>query len=377
MSAYCDYNAGAPVRPEAAEAAARALALGGNPSSVHARGRAARACVEGAREAIAAALHAPPADVIFTSGATEALQLAVDGARAADRDLVVFRSEIEHAALAERPCDGIFRVDENGVADLFHLEVTLNAAKGRPLVALMLANNETGVIQPVAEAARLVKRFGGLLLCDAAQAFGRMEVSAADIGADYLVVSSHKIGGPPGAGALVLGCDAPFASPRPGGGQERGRRSGTENVPAIAGFAAAAALAEQVRPAEAMRLARLRDGFEAALREYAPDVEVIAVNAPRLCNTSLFALPGVLGETMVIALDLAGVCVSAGAACSAGKVSRRNRVLEAMNAPDEQIVGAVRASFGWNSTSEDAQALAKAVARISRDARVLAREVGR
>jgi cysteine desulfurase len=232
----------------------------------------------------------------------------------------------------------------------------------------MAANNETGIVQPFAEAARLVHEFGGLFLCDAAQAFGRLPSSDLSFGADYLVVSSHKIGGPPGAGALVVGCDAPFAAPRRGGGQERGRRAGTENTPAIAGFGAATRVASRMQEAESARLATLRDGFEKKLRASVPGVELIGTEAPRLSNTSVFALPGLKAETAVIAFDLAGVCVSAGAACSSGKV-RRSRVLEAMGVDPAIADGAVRASFGWASTEGDIDALIEAAARIGAKSR--------
>jgi cysteine desulfurase len=374
VSVYCDYNAGAPVRPEAAEAAGRALAAGGNPSSVHARGRAARAIVETAREEVAAALSARAGDIVFTSGATEALHLAVDAARAADPGIVFLRSAIEHDALAELPCDGVVQVDAHGIIDLDHLDALLGTAKGRPLLALMLANNETGVIEPVEAARELVRKAGGLLLCDAVQAFGRMPLDAAVLGADYLVVSGHKIAGPPGAGALVLGCDAPFASPRRGGGQERGRRPGTENAAAVAGLGAAAVIAGRDWPGEAKRLASLRDSFERDLKAAVPDIEFIGAEAARVCNTSVFVLPGMPAETLVIALDLNGICVSAGAACSSGKV-RKSRVLKAMGAPPAHLAGAVRASFGWASTSANADALVAALARIRRNARALAEEV--
>lgn len=364
MSAYCDYNATAPIRDEAMRAIALALSAGGNASSVHAAGRGARNKIENAREKLGELLRARPADIVFTSGATEALHLAVEAARRADPTIAFVRSAIEHDALAELPSEAVFKVGRDGRADLQDMEAVLDATSGRPLVALMLANNETGVIQPVAEAGEIVRRHGGLLLVDAVQAFGRIDVHAAELGADYLVVSSHKLGGPGGVGALVLGCDAPFASPRRGGGQERGRRSGTENVAGIAGFAAAAGAACAMLDAEAARVAALRDGFEAALKKAVPEVEIVAANSPRLPNTSLFALQGKSAETTVIALDLAGVCVSAGAACSSGKV-RKSRVLEAMGYSDAVAKGAIRASLGHDSQAADVDALLAAVARIT------------
>ncbi len=346
---YCDYNAGAPVRPEAEAALARALAEGGNPSSVHGPGRRARAAIEGARETLARCTGAFAADVVFTSGASEALHLAVEGAGA---DALVL-SGVEHDALAEAyPRAQRLAVGSDGVVRLEALAGVLAAAGPRPLVALMLANNETGAIQPVAQAAALVHAAGGLLLCDAAQALGRIPVERAALGADYLVVSSHKLGGPPGAGALILAPGAPFTPPRRGGGQEQGRRPGTENTPAIAGFAAAIAAAHAAQTQEAQRLAGLRDRFEAMLLDAFPEAEIVARGAPRLPNTSLFALPGLKAEIGVIALDLAGVAVSSGAACSSGKV-RPSRVLAAMGVEPALARSALRVSFGWASREED------------------------
>jgi cysteine desulfurase len=368
MTAYCDYNAGAPVRPEAIDAVARGLTWAGNPSSVHQAGRRARAIVENAREMIGAAVNARPADIVFTSGATEALRLALEGARATDTGLSFIRSAIEHDALAEMKCDDVFNVDRRGIVDLGHLEEVLRAARGRPFVALMLVNNETGAIQPVAAAIELVRKYNGLLLCDAAQAFGRLNLHAAELGADYLVISSHKIGGPHGAGALLLSCDAPFAQPHRGGGQERGRRPGTENVPAIAGFGAAAEYVAKNWAGESARLKTLRDRLERRLREEVRGVEIVGADAPRVNNTSVFALPGLKAETAVIAFDLNGVCVSAGAACSSGKV-RRSRVLEAMGVKPAVMDGAVRASFGWGSSDDDVDALVSAASKIALNAR--------
>ncbi|MES1203243.1 MAG: cysteine desulfurase family protein [Pseudomonadota bacterium] len=369
MTTYCDYNAGAPIRPEAAEAVARALAWSGNPSSVHQVGRRARAMIEHAREMIGAAVNARPSYIVFTSGATEALHLTLEGARAADPEIVFLRSAVEHDALAELKCDDIFKVDRRGIADLNHLEERLRAARGRPLVALMLVNNETGAIQPVAAAIELVRKYSGLLLCDAAQAFGRMNLHAAELGADYLVISSHKIGGAPGAGALILSCDSPFAPPHRGGGQERGRRPGTENVPAIAGFGAAVETVAKNWASESARIKALRDRVERRLREEFRGAEVIGADAPRVGNTALFAFPGVRAETAVISFDLNGVCVSAGAACSSGKV-RRSRVLEAMGVKPAVMDGAVRVSFGWASTDDDVAALIDAAHKVAAGARL-------
>ena len=354
--AYCDYNATAPIRPVAGQAVARALAQGGNPSSVHRAGRTAKATLEGARETVARAVGARARDVIFTSGATEALHLALDAARGAYGDLVV--SDIEHDALweAARPARTI-ACAASGAVDLVALEQAL-AGADRPLVAVMLANNETGVIQPLGEVARRVREAGGLLLVDAAQALSRIDVDLRALDASYLVVSSHKVGGPPGAGALVLSPGAPFSISRRGGGQEQGRRPGTENVAAVAGFAAALAPDGEERA----RVQRLRDLFETLLWDAHPDVTIFGANAARLPNTSLFALPGLAAEIALIALDLDGVALSSGAACSSGKV-KSSRVLAAMGVPLARARCALRASFGWASLEDEP---ARIVASLTR-----------
>jgi cysteine desulfurase len=362
-SAYCDYNAGAPVRPEAADAVARALALGGNPSSVHSAGRAAKALVEDAREKIAAAIGALAENVVFTSGATEALHLALTSALArAPASLII--SAAEHDAAfeqAQRVYDAhITPVDANGVVDLDALSNLFAAAKPG-LLAVQVANNETGVIQPIARVAALAREHGALVLADAAQAMGRIAVNIADLDATYLILSSHKIGGPPGAGALVLAPGAPFVTSRFGGGQERGRRPGTENAPSIAGFGVAAEIAARDQTRAAERLSALRDRFEARLPN---DAVVFGRNASRLPNTSNFALPGVNAETAVIAMDLAGVAISSGAACSSGKV-RSSRVLAAMGVRPDLARSALRVSFGWNSAESDVDAALAALNNLS------------
>lgn len=358
---YCDYNATAPIRPAAAEAVARAFATGGNPSSVHAAGRSAKAELENARAAVAKGVGARARDIVFTSGATEALQLALEAARDTYGDLIV--SGIEHDALWEATASAEemspLRVGADGIVDLDHLDELLGAAN-RPLVAVMLANNETGVIQPVAQVAARVRDAGGLLLVDASQAVGRIPVDIAALDATYLVVSSHKIGGPPGVGALVLASGAPFAITRRGGGQEQGRRPGTENVPAIAGFGAAI---QSVETDEARRTAALRDRFEQRLRQRHGDVVIFGADAPRLPNTSLFALPGAPAELALIALDLERVALSSGAACSSGKV-KSSRVLAAMGVTPSLAKSALRASFGWASRDEDVDRLLAALDKV-------------
>jgi len=359
---YCDYNAGAPVRAEAAVALSRALAAGGNASSVHGLGRRARALIEDAREKIALGLDARAENLVFTSGATEALHLAMSASGAAS----IIVAAVEHDAVFEHAARAfsdvlVAPVKYNGVVDLDSLTTLLAKAAKPSLIALQLANNETGIIQPVAKAAALAREHGALLLVDAAQAFTRVPVSAADLDTTYLVVSSHKIGGPPGAGALVLAPGAPFVTTRFGGGQERGRRPGTENAPALAGFGVAAALGLSVMNEEASRLTALRDRFESNLP---PDAIVFGGSVARLPNTSNFALPGLAAETAVIAMDLEGIAVSSGAACSSGKV-RVSRVLTAMGVASDHAKAALRVSFGWASTESDVDAALAALNTIA------------
>jgi cysteine desulfurase len=366
---YCDYNAGAPIRAEAAVAMSRALAAGGNASSVHSVGRRMRSMIEDARERIGAALDAKAENVVFTSGATEALHLALTSSGAAS--LVV--SAVEHDAVFEQASrapnvTGVAPVNTDGLIDLAVLATLLAAAPKTALVAVQLANNETGVIQPVKQIAALCREHGALLMVDAAQAFGRIPVSISELDAAYVVVSSHKLGGPPGAGALALAPGAPFVANRFGGGQERGRRPGTENGAALVGFAAGVEWALKEREHEGRRLAMLRDRFEAGLPRGAV---IFGACAPRLPNTSNFALPGLTAETAVIALDLEGVALSSGAACSSGKV-RSSRVLAAMGVAPELAKAALRVSFGHESKDSDVDealcALTKVTSRRSQGA---------
>lgn len=359
---YCDFNAGAPVRPEAAAAVARALEAGGNPSSVHGAGRRARAMVEDAREQIAGAVGARTENVVFSSGATEALHLALASAAAAS--LIV--SAVEHDAVFEHATRAfvdarVAPVDASGAIDLGALAVLLQGAPRPALLAVQLANNETGIIQPMARVAACAREYGALLLVDAAQAFGRIPVSIAGFDASYLVVSSHKIGGPPGAGALALAPGAPFKTARFGGGQERGRRPGTENPPALAGFGVAAEIAMRDLVGETARIAALRDRFEMGLPHGAI---VFGAGRARLPNTSNFAVPGLNAETAVIAMDLEGVAISSGAACSSGKV-KSSRVLEAMGVAPDVAQAALRVSFGWSSRETDVDAALAALGKIS------------
>jgi cysteine desulfurase len=359
--AYLDFNATAPLRPQARAAMLVALDVAGNPSSVHAEGRVARRLVEEARQDVANLLGASPRDVTFTSGGTEAnmfalcpwIEVAGDH-HPRDR---LFVSAIEHPSVR---CGGSFpseRIEElcvsrRGIIDLESLKDRLSAVAStgeRPLVSIMLANNESGIIQPIAAAARIVHASGGLLHVDAVQAAGRMPCSIADLEADLLTVSAHKLGGPKGVGALVR---RDGVVPRPivrGGGQERGLRAGTENVAAIAGFGAAAAAAGARLVEEAVCMRALRDRVEAGLRAISASTVVFGADAERLPNTVLFAVPGVKAETAVIALDLEGIAVSSGAACSSGKV-QPSHVLQAMGVDPLLARGAIRVSLGPQTT---------------------------
>ncbi|MGE0256766.1 MAG: cysteine desulfurase family protein [Alphaproteobacteria bacterium] len=349
VHAYLDHNATTPVRPEAAAAVAEALARGGNPSSVHRFGRLARRAVEEAREVVAALAGADPAGVVFTAGGTEANNLALTGA--GRRRVLV--SAVEHASVREARDDAIaIPVDAEGIVRLDALADLLAADPLPALVSVMWANNETGAIQPVADVAALARVHGALFHCDAVQAAGRLPLDMSAAGIDLMTLSAHKLGGPQGAGALVLRDGIEVAGMLRGGGQERGRRAGTENVPAIAGFGMAAALAAGSLADESARLAALRDRLEAEARARVPAATIHAAAAPRLPNTCCIGLPGLRGEVQVVALDLAGVAVSAGAACSSGKVAP-SHVLAAMGLDAAAAGEAIRVSLGWTTTDAD------------------------
>ncbi|WP_281300889.1 MULTISPECIES: cysteine desulfurase family protein [unclassified Iodidimonas] len=373
---YLDHNATAPVLPEAREAALRAMLLVGNPSSVHHEGRAAKRELEKARAEVAALISARPQDIIFTSGGTEANHLALRGLRlpknadgakdaAAFRPLIINATEHESvlaaaSALDGRPdTDGVTRnqmalcpVDQDGLIDFAALRHCLAESSGPALVSIMLANNETGVIQPIAAIARIVHEAGGLLHCDAVQGLGRLpiDVGAAD-GPDCISFSAHKIGALKGVGCLwlrpALGL-MPFIT---GGGQEQGRRSGTENLPAIASFGAAALHARQ--QLGAMKgIAALRSYLEQRLAEIAPEAEIYGRAVERIANTSAIRMPGLSAETQVMSFDLEGIAVSSGAACSSGKV-RTSHVLKAMGAASQACGEVIRLSMGVQNTMED------------------------
>ncbi|WP_084418960.1 cysteine desulfurase family protein [Henriciella litoralis] len=364
---YADYNATAPLRPEARDAMMAALDVGANPSSVHAPGRKARKVLETARAQVASSIRGLPQDLVFTSGGTEAISLAIGGVvKQLEAKCTLLVSAIEHEAAAKNagysgaPTRTAY-VDANGQIDLEQLQKTLDDwdedAFGKPVLVLMLVNNETGVIQPVADAATRVRAAGGLVVCDAVQALGKIDLNVSLLGVDYLALSAHKAGGPQGAGALWIRSGAPLKPVIYGGGQERSLRSGTENLAGVAGFGAAAEASLRDLGLFS-KLSGWRDAMEARLKAEA-GVVVFGESAPRLANTSNFASSGFRAETQVMAMDLAGVAVSSGSACSSGKV-RRSVVLAAMGAPDNLAECAIRTSFGWKSTAKDFDKTAEA-----------------
>jgi len=358
---YLDWNATAPLRAEAQRAMAAAWEFVGNPSSVHVEGRRARRLVEEARAAIAAAIGASARNVIFTSGGTEANTLALTPGLYSGRGTPVRRlavSAIEHPSVlagGRFPAAAVSRigVTPSGVIDFNHLESRLGEQGAGPiLVSIMAANNETGALQPIEQAAEMVHASGGLLHVDAIQVLGKLSFDINNMGADLVTLSAHKIGGPKGVGALVLAEGVSGLEPLlRGGGQERSHRAGTENVAGIAGFGAATNAATSGLGADAARLRRLQDRLERGLEE-TPHLILFSKDVPRLPNTTLFTVPGLRAETAVIGFDLAGIAVSSGSACSSGKV-QPSHVLEAMGFPRDLTQGAVRLSLGWSTSEAD------------------------
>jgi len=369
---YLDWNATTPLRPEARQAMAAAWDIVGNPSSVHAEGREARRLVEQARAVLADAVGALPRNVIFTSAGTEANALAlVPGLRGARGGPVqrLLVSAVEHASVlagGRFPLEAInsIHVTRSGVVDLGHLRELLQV--GAPaLVSIMAANNETGALQPIAKAAEIVHAAGGLLHVDAIQALGKIPFNINEVGADLASFSAHKVGGPKGVGALVLAEGLLGFEPLlRGGGQELGRRAGTENVADIAGFGAALKAGLQSMAKDAERLEKLRNRLENGLRQDA-DVLVFSADTPRLPNTTLFTTPGLKAETTVIGFDLEGIAVSSGSACSSGKV-KPSHVLQGMGFDPNMAQGAVRLSLGWSTSEADIDRCLEGWRRLSR-----------
>lgn len=364
---YFDHNATSPLRP-VARAALLAGLEAGNASSIHAEGRAARSLIENARAKIAAALGTKARLVTFTSGATEAANLALQPQDEAELLLI---------GAGEHPCvltghgfaaENIESVplDAQGRLDLEALAAALARGAGRRItLALQAVNNEVGVVQPVAAAAALVHAAGGVVVCDAVQAFGRIDCTFAATGADLIFVSGHKLGGPKGVGALVCASEKvrPAKALIRGGGQERNLRGGTENGAAIAGFGAAVTEAMEARETEAQRLAELRDYLQANLLQIAPEAAIFGSEAQRVANTLAFALPGLAAETLVAAFDVEGVALSSGSACSSGKVTP-SHVLAAMGASESQSRSALRLSLGWNTQQEEVVRFLEIFARV-------------
>jgi cysteine desulfurase len=359
--AYLDHNATSPLRPAVADAMTRALALVGNPSSIHAEGRLARAAVENARRQVAAAVGAEPRNVVFTSGATEALNTLLRTSpsieTASARVARIVRGATEHDAVigASGSEAEILDVDADGLVAIDGLSERLAPrGDGVAMLALQLANGETGVVQPIDRIAAVARSAEALMVGDAVAACGKMAIHIRDLGVDALVLSAHKFGGPKGAGAIVINGDRlRIAEPLlRGGGQEQRRRSGTENVAAIVGMGAAVEEATAGLSAEAERQRGLRDRLLDGLRAVRPDLVVFGENAPRLPNTLNVGVQGLRSETAVMAFDLAGVAISAGSACSSGKV-KRSHVLGAMGVAPDLADGALRFSLGWTSTEAD------------------------
>jgi cysteine desulfurase len=345
---YLDHNATSPLRPVALDAMVEALQAGGNPSSVHRAGRRARARVDAARREVAALVGALPAEVVFTAGGTEANNAALAAAGCKR----VLASAVEHDSVLKAASGmEILPVDGNGIVDLGVLERSLAASTEPTLVSVMFANNETGVLQPIADVVRVARAAGALVHCDGVQGAGKVPVDLHGLGVDYLSLSAHKFGGPTGVGALIVRNGAPFMPDRLGGGQEFNRRAGTENVAGIAGFGAAATAA-----AGGLATAHWRDDLEARLLALAPAARVHGAGVCRLPNTTSISMPGVRAETQVMALDLAGIGVSAGAACSSGKVTR-SAVLLAMGRDPAEAETAIRISLGWNTGVDDIERL--------------------
>ncbi len=347
LTIYLDYNASAPLKPAVRAALVAALDSVGNPASVHQAGRRARAMLETAREQVAALARVAPAQVIFTSGGTEANNLALHGWQGA-----ILTSAIEHdSVLAAAPAAIRIPVDSAGIIDLAALERHLEAATKPILLSVMLVNNETGVIQPIAEVVALARRYKAVLHCDAVQAAGKMALDFAALGVGVLSLSAHKIGGPQGVGALIVAENVPLVPLLRGGGQEKRRRAGTENLIGISGFGQAAALAAEDMVQQA-QFSVWRDALEAKIMAAAPDAVIAGQGATRVGNTSCILMPKVKSATQLMAFDLAGIAVSSGAACSSGKVNS-SHVLGAMGYDATAADSAVRVSLGWNTQEAD------------------------
>lgn len=352
---YFDHNATTPLKPEAKDAMLSVLDMAGNASAVHKSGRQARRRLEEARINLGCLVNADSrAVIIFTSGATEANNTVLKGC-GAERFIV---SAVEHpSVLNVRKDADLIPVDENGVVDLQKLEEMLSSIDCMTLVSVMLANNETGVIQPVKQVVELARKYGALVHTDAVQAIGRIPVDIQDLGVDYMTISSHKMGGPQGTGALILANCVKVDPLLHGGTQEKSMRAGTENLAGIVGFGKAAELAS-VDIEDYQKLGALRDHIEQTITDVCPKIKILGKGSPRLCNTTMFTLEGVPSENQLLALDTAGIEVSNGSACASGTV-KTSHVLEAMGLDPKEAQSAIRISLGWNTTKEDVEAFLK------------------
>ena len=348
LGVYLDYNATSPLRSEAKKAIFDALGEPSNPSSIHGFGRRARKRLEKSRVQIAKLVGSEPENIIFTSGGTEADSLAIKGAYCSN----IVISSIEHDAIfSAAPESEKVAVNQDGTIILSDLEKALSRVEGTCLVSIMWANNETGAIQPMEEIVAIASKYGAQVHADAIQAFGKIPINFRDSGLSMMSISAHKIGGPPGVGALVVADGIKLKPFLVGGGQEKGRRSGTENIMGIVGFGAAAEVLLN-NASEPDEVCRLRDLFEQKLLDYLPDLQILSVNAPRLGNTSAVVMAGVSAETQVMLFDLEGIYISAGAACSSGKI-KKSHVIEAMGVIGDATTNTIRVSFGWESTESD------------------------
>lgn len=350
-SIYLDHNASTPLKPEVLEAMLRVLTMPGNASSIHKVGRTARRHIEAAREQVAHLTQARSrAVIVFTSGATEANNLILKGAGC--RRILV--SAIEHLSVLHAvESKEIIPVLKEGIVDLAALDAMLQGNDGDVLISVMAVNNETGVIQPIEEVMALALKHGALLHVDAVQAAGKIPINLQKTGVDFMTLSSHKIGGPQGVGCLIINNCAPVRPLISGGGQEKYLRAGTENLAGIVGFGVACALAERDMQ-QFQSLEKWRDQIETRLSDADDTLKIFGKNSPRVANTSMFALPFASAETQLIALDLAGVSVSNGSACSSGTV-KESHVLKAMGAAANEISSALRVSLGWNTTEKDVE----------------------
>ena len=348
---YLDYNATAPVWPQVIEGAGEAMKTLGNPSSIHSFGRSSRNLVEEAREKIASLVNAKPSQIIFTSGGTEANNLALNQGKS----IPLIVSSIEHDSVLKAPKKTkLIDVDSDGLIRLEHLDSLLAESEEGSVVSIMLANNEVGTVQPIKEVTKMARNRGISVHCDVIQALGKIDVDWQDLGVDMMSLSAHKIGGPQGVGALVIEEGLDFLPLLKGGGQERYRRAGSENVPGIVGFGIAADLVSENRN-KMNNTAQLREKLENDLKSFVPDLKFYGSQVDRLPNTSCFSMRGVEAEVQLVALDLQGVMVSSGSACSSGKVTK-SHVLSAMGVPDAEASTAIRVSFGWLNNLRDVEA---------------------